>query len=350
MKTLLFFGELPPKVNHGVSISNKRVLENLSDGFEIISIEDESSFKSRVTKIINIFRPLLRLLKNNCKNVDVFYLNCPLSLLGLIKNMLIILIVKFKWKNVSVVSHLHRGDVGCFLDSYTSKKIFDIYYNLLDRMLVLSDSVIKDLVSRGYSRESLSILYNSVDENFLAYANENLDDDPFNSYYLSLSNYIPTKNLVTTLEFFKLNSESSIQCYGSSDGDYYNVLKDKYSSRNIFINGPVYDRDKNNKIRSAKAMLISSKNEGMPLVILEALALGTPVICYDVGCIKEYLGHDYPGLVTELTDEAFFRKISWLNSLSFTDYLSLKTHSTQVFWEKFSPKSIRAETIKIFSK
>ncbi|MCX9462025.1 glycosyltransferase family 4 protein, partial [Vibrio cholerae] len=212
------------------------------------------------------------------------------------------------------------------------------------------DSVKKDLVSRGYSRENLSILYNSVDEKFLAYANENLDDDPFNSYYLSLSNYIPTKNLVTTLEFFKLNSESSIQCYGSSDGDYYNVLKDKYSSCNIFINGPVYDSDKNNKIRSAKAMLISSKNEGMPLVILEALALGTPVICYDVGCIKEYLGHDYPGLVTELTDEAFFRKISWLNSLSLTDYLSLKTHSTQVFWDKFSPKAIRAETIKIFSK
>ncbi|EHK4783376.1 glycosyltransferase family 4 protein [Vibrio parahaemolyticus] len=350
MKTLLFFGELPPKVNHGVSISNKRVLEDLSDRFEIISIEDDSSFKSGVTKIINIFRSLLRLLKNNCKNIDIFYLNCPVSLLGLIKNMLIILIVKFKWKNVSVVSHLHRGDVGVFLDSYTSKKIFDIYYNVLDQMLVLSHSVIKELVSRGYNKEKLSILYNSVDESFLAYANANLDDDPFNSYYLSLSNYIPTKNLVTTLEFFKLNSESSIQCYGSSDGDYCNVLKDKYSSRNIFINGPVYDSDKNNKIRSAKAMLISSKNEGMPLVILEALALGTPVICYDVGCIKEYLGHDYPGLVTELTDEAFFRKISWLNSLSFTDYLSLKTHSTQVFWDNFSPKAIRAETIKIFSK
>ncbi|XAG61107.1 glycosyltransferase [bacterium 19MO02SH05] len=350
MKTLLFFGELPPNVNHGVSISNKRVLEDLKDGFKIISIEDESSFKSGVTKIINIFSPLLRLLKNNRKNIDVFYLNCPVSLLGLIKNMLFILIVKFKWKNVSVISHLHRGDVGVFLDSYTSKKIFDMYYNMLARMLVLSESVIKDLVSRGYNKEKLSILHNSVDENFLAYTNSSNDDDSFNGYYLSLSNYIQTKNLVTILEFFKSNLELSIQCYGSSDGDYCNVLKDKYPSRNIFINGPIYDSDKNNKIRSAKAMLISSKNEGMPLVILESLALGTPVICYDVGCIKEYLGHDYPGLVTELTDEAFFRKISWLNSLSFTDYLSLKTHSTQVFWKNFSPKAIRAETIRIFSK
>ncbi|MBL4248876.1 glycosyltransferase [Vibrio fluvialis] len=350
MNTLLFFGELPPKVNHGISISNKRILADLNKEFEIVSIEDDSSFQSGMCKFSNIFKSIYKLMRINKDNVELFYLNCPTSVLGLIKNIIFLLIVKRKWRNVYVISHLHRGDVGVFLDGFLSKKTFDLYYKVVDRILVLSDSIVKELVKRGYNKGKFSILYNTVDNDYLSYISDDISDDSFGGYYLSLSNYIKTKNITTTLEYFKLNAGLFVHCYGSSDGLYFNELKNNYSYNNIFINGPIYGNDKKIKVRNAKAMLISSKNEGMPLVILEALSLGTPVICYDVGCIKEYLGSDYPGLVSELTDDAFFRKVSWLNSLSSSDYLALREHSRQIFWSRFSPDNIREETINVFSK
>lgn len=346
MKTLLFFGELPPKVTHGVSISNKRVLSDLSGTFNIIKIEDDSSFKSGVVTLINILKSLFKLFGLKQCKIDFLYLNCPTSVLGLLKNIIFIFSVKIKWRNVFIISHLHRGDVNVFLKGFFSKKIFDLYYFVIDRLFVLSSSVVNDLVSYGYNAGNMSVLYNTVDEDFSFNAGSNYSFSA--EYYLSLSNYIETKNLDVIFDYFKCNQTLVLHSHGGGQGDYYSRLKNESFGGNVIVGGPIYFHEKRCKVKDAKAMLISSKNEGMPLIILEALSLGTPVICYDVGCIKEYLGDDYPGLVSELTDEAFFQKISWLDSLNSDEYLSLRAMSKKIFWNKFSPKNIKLETISKF--
>ncbi|HEA3090953.1 TPA: glycosyltransferase [Aeromonas salmonicida] len=346
MKKLLFFGELPPKVTHGVSISNKRVLSDLNGTFDIIEIEDDSSFKSGGVTLINILKSLFKLFNLKQCKIDVLYLNCPTSVFGLLKNLIFIFSVRMKWRDVCIISHLHRGDINIFLNGFFSKKIFDLYYFVIDRLLVLSNSVVKDLISYGYNVGNVSVLYNTVDEDFFLDTDSNYSFSA--EYYLSLSNYIETKNLDVILYYFGSNPNLVLHCHGGGRGNYFYRLKTEFFGNNIIVGGPIYFHEKRCKVKNAKAMLISSKNEGMPLIILEALSLGTPVICYDVGCIKEYLGSDYPGLVSELTDEAFFQKISWLDSLSSDEYLSLRLTSKNVFWNKFSPKDIKVETIRKF--
>jgi glycosyltransferase involved in cell wall biosynthesis len=110
----------------------------------------------------------------------------------------------------------------------------------------------------------------------------------------------------------------------------------------------IHGSDKEQKIRSAKAMVLPSLNEGMPLVILECLSQGTPVICFDVGYISDYLGKDYPGLVKELSDQGLEEKIRWLDNLSVTDYNSIRKQSFDLFWHDFSPEQIRIQTTQLF--
>ena len=51
-------------------------------------------------------------------------------------------------------------------------------------------------------------------------------------------------------------------------------------------------------------VIIPSKSEGIPLVLLESLASGRPVIASDVGAIGEVLGPDTGFLIGAGADEA----------------------------------------------
>ena len=55
---------------------------------------------------------------------------------------------------------------------------------------------------------------------------------------------------------------------------------------------------------AADALILPSYDEGLPLVILEALASGTPVICTPVGSIPEVLMHDETALFVPPGDQA----------------------------------------------
>ena len=89
-------------------------------------------------------------------------------------------------------------------------------------------------------------------------------------------------------------------------------------------------------------------NEGMPLVILESLALGVPVICYDIGYISEYIGCNYPGLVGELTSDALQEKINWLRGLDAAKYQNLCCLSHEIFWKNYSPSISKENILRCF--
>jgi glycosyltransferase involved in cell wall biosynthesis len=62
---------------------------------------------------------------------------------------------------------------------------------------------------------------------------------------------------------------------------------------NISLNGPIMGLDKFNKIFNADVVILPSYNEGLPLVLLESIYIGKPIIISKVGYIEEVLGVDY---------------------------------------------------------
>jgi glycosyltransferase involved in cell wall biosynthesis len=352
-KRLLFFGELPPTVYHGISISNERILSVLSADFYIYKVEDKSSFGSSIRVFFSFFISQLKLMRLSCLNVDVYYLNAPMSYLGLWKVYFSILIVKVFSKKVKVVAHLHRGDFLEFIKNTGSKRLFERFAFQLDTLLVLSKSAALELIaSTLIDKHKIEILHNTVVSSavkkFILNTNYDVVKDQF---YYCLCNYIPTKRIHNLVDIVNETLVIKVKFNGASSSDnYIQHLKNLDINSLCRFNGVINGYDKERKLRSSKALILPSLNEGMPLVILESLAQGTPVICFDIGYISDYVGEDYPGLVTVLTDRALKEKIEWLNQLSNNDYLSLRKLSFDVFWKRFDPKIINLEASVIFNK
>jgi len=63
--------------------------------------------------------------------------------------------------------------------------------------------------------------------------------------------------------------------------------------------GPVAGEAKKHLFQDARMLLLPSYHEGHPLVILEAMAAGLPVIATDTGCIAETIGDGISGFLIE---------------------------------------------------
>lgn len=352
-KRLLFWGELPPTFFHGISLSNQRILSALSTDFDIYKVEDNASFGGRLSALFSFFVSLIKLTRLSSRKVDIYYMNAPMSYLGLWKVYLSILVVKVLSSRVKVISHLHRGDFLDFIQSTRKKRLFARFSSQLDTLLVLSKSAAAELgESALIDKNKIKVLHNTVtvlsQKEIIFSASDNVLNE--RDFYC-LCNYIPTKRIHNLVEIVNQIPLANVNFNGTSSGDDYMERLNKLDNNSICrFHGVISGDDKNIKLQHAKALILPSLNEGMPLVILESLAQGTPVICFDIGYIRDYIGEDYPGLVTELTDQALKDKIIWLNGLSNDDYLLLRNLSFNVFWKQFDPEIINSTTSTIFKK
>jgi len=349
-KSLLFWGELPPTVFHGISLSNDRILSTLSADFEIYKVEDKTSFGGRGRALLSFFFSILKLIYLSSRKVDIYYTNMPMSFLGLWKVYLSLLVIKVLSPEAKVFTHLHRGDFLEFINVPRNKRLFKRFTSRVDTILVLSKSAVEELKDGASIEEhKIKILHNTVtvysdkDDISIGKSDKRIRD------FYCLCNYIPTKRIHHLVEISNQNPLIPIKFNGaSSNDDYMDELK-KLDVHSLCSFGGVIDgEDKERKLSHAKALILPSLNEGMPLVILESIAQGTPVICFDIGYISDYVGKDYPGLVKELSDEALKDKIQWVEELSEEKYQLFRNISFKVFWESYDPKNIAESTLTLF--
>lgn len=352
-KRLLFWGELPPSVYHGISMSNERVLQSLSREFETVKVCDNSSFGGIAFSLYSFFISIAKILFKSVIRVHVFYVNSPTSFMGLLKVLLATFVVRAFSPGVCVIAHLHRGDFSSFIRKKTNKRLFLMFSKNIDLLIALSDSSAEELKNSGLiGSAKVTVLHNTVSvlskESVIKQKNKSvLCHD---RYFYCLSNYLPTKRIDTLVVIANEVKEGLFVFNGfTPDAEYMKRLEHMDINSVCRFEGVIDGIDKEERLFAARALVLPSLNEGMPLVILESLAQGTPVICFDIGYIRDYLGPDYPGLVKELSDSAMRAKIEWLSNLSNTAYLELRARSLTIFWECFAPVKLDKEVLHTFN-
>jgi glycosyltransferase involved in cell wall biosynthesis len=88
-------------------------------------------------------------------------------------------------------------------------------------------------------------------------------------------------------------------------------ISDKRAEKLFYFAGPVFRQDELRKIYSrASLLMISSHFEGIPMVILEALACQTPVISTNVGGIKKLVADNVSCFVLDGRDPSEFANLA----------------------------------------
>jgi glycosyltransferase involved in cell wall biosynthesis len=73
-------------------------------------------------------------------------------------------------------------------------------------------------------------------------------------------------------------------------------------SHSVTFPGPVVGTDKTSLLNEATVFVLPSRGEGQPLVLLEALSAGLPVVTTPVGAISETISDGYEGFVVDVGD------------------------------------------------
>ena len=352
MRNLLFFGELPPDIIHGVSLSNELNLSILSKVYKLTKINDRSncldmSFLSG--KIYCLISSIFKLYKlTRVHKFDSFYASLPTSIFGIVKLYIFIFFMKIlNCHNCHNYLHVHRGD---FNVKYKNNLVFKFFIKLLNdkntTFIALSkqhkSNMLKVVGKVEYIENSIII--------------DNLEAGIKNTFesgvkFLYLSNYTKEKGILTLLYTFKklTNKNIFLSCYGNFiDKNIEDEVNSFNCFENITINSSIIGQDKENAIRDCDFMILPSLNEGQPLTIIEAMAFGKPIICTDVGFVKEMFFDEYPFVYKYLDEDKLKQVIEECMHIKSKDYESISVRLKDRYVYKFSLQSHSKKLYSIF--
>ncbi|QNL92856.1 glycosyltransferase family 4 protein [Lactococcus lactis] len=128
------------------------------------------------------------------------------------------------------------------------------------------------------------------------------------------------------------NQKIQIKLYGDGDIESVRDIIKTDNLNNVSIEGWVYGESKFNAMKEAALNILPSYNEGMPMSILETMALGVPNISTDVGSIGEVIKDEINGfLILPGDEEKLYNIISkYMNSSDdkYKLYISDKARKT----------------------
>lgn len=162
------------------------------------------------------------------------------------------------------------------------------YYPVADLIIANSIDSKQDLIDNfNVPKEKIKVIYNLIDiEKINALKNEPIEDKYKEIFkypvIINIGSLIPQKSQKQLIEAFKIikksNPEYKMVIIGT--GKLYGVLektiKKNDLERDVFLLGNTSNPFK--YLNNAEIFVLNSKFEGFPNVLLEALAVGTPVV------------------------------------------------------------------------
>lgn len=208
------------------------------------------------------------------------------------------------------------------------------------RALITVSRSLKDaLISLGVADERIAVLRNGVDmELFRPQGNvrnrENSDDDQ--PTLLSVGHLIEGKGHHFVIE--ALTSLPGARLTIAGAGSWKDRLVQLAATRGVedrvnFIGHVAHD-ELARLYNSADVLVLASRSEGMPNVVLEALACGTPVVATAVGGIPEIVSAPQAGrLMAERSAGALAQAVSALMD-DYPDRATVRRYAEQFGWDE----------------
>ncbi len=187
-------------------------------------------------------------------------------------------------------------------------RILKFFKKKIDIILTHTDIEYQWFLNKGFDKNRLyKILFPGIDRGLLEYGYTLEKKDNIIIY---VGRIIPRKGIHILIDALKIVRDKGLQfklvLVGSKDEEYFKTIRRKiidYNlTENVVYRGVVSEKEKIESIARSILLVLPSINDYTPNVLLEAQALGTPVIASNVGAVKELLVPGVTGILVEPGD------------------------------------------------
>ena len=292
----LFENEIPEKVNYKFLFDNYNGKNKLIK--EIYRIRAKATYLKKVEKII----------KENKYDVIIDYSSNLLKY-----NNFDIKVPVFAWIHFSLT----------FGEKLSADKIekYRKQYKKYDKILAICDTMRDEFVEiLGMDKNKVELVYNPIDLEAIRKKAENIDKNHENylkqDYFLQVSRLTEQKQPEHLVDiYYKLKQQGiKEKLYFIGNGEKIELIKQKIREYNLENDVVLLGQIENPYpfFKNAKLFVHTAKYEGLPTVLLESLALGTPVVAYDCPTgPKDILGKnsEYGELIPLNDKDTFVEKV-----------------------------------------
>jgi glycosyltransferase involved in cell wall biosynthesis len=355
MKKVLYFVQLPlPR--HGVSVLNEIISESkvINEGIEknILPIRFTSNHqdlnKVSFGKLLAMFKLAFQLIiRLFTFRPNVAYFTLTPSGVAFLRDLLFVSI--FKLFRIKVIYHLHGVGIAKSIENKTwLRKLYR--YAFRNAIIIhLSKGLLKSEVLDTFpefNKTSYSLV-NGVDS---LRVEKTVIGDRKN--ILFLSNLKRSKGIFDLLTIFKgIHNEfpdAHLNIAGGStsvqvDEEIKNNIKSLGLYDSITLHGFVGGEKKQELLANADLFLHPTHDDALPLVLLEAMKYGIPIIATDIGAIAEIIENAVNGYVCEPMNcqEMIYKSIQLLNSPD--ECSNIEENAIRLFDEKYSLEVFQKE-------
>lgn len=318
IKRVLYLSPLPPPYGGIATWTEKLLKYGLPDGFKVRIVStstlsnrnthEKAKFEAKEIKrtldiILNLIKQLIKF------RPHLIHLNCSLSPMGIFRDYLCGVIAKITGKKL--VSHYHGN-----MPDFSKTRFGGLSFVFLTKLIKISDAnipinkpsydFINTVASSGRTDKNYQ-LPNYIDDYFF-YNNHSTArkrEKSKNLKAIYVGSITKEKGACDIIKVAKKFTEIEFVLIG-------NIIKDSIPSlselpSNITILHPSSNEIVLKEMRRSDFLLFLSYSEGFPIVVLEAMVMGLPVIATRVGAIPEMIDEgkggflcnpgDYKGIV-----------------------------------------------------
>jgi len=208
------------------------------------------------------------------------------------------------------------------------KKLKEKYkYLFLSHTTTVSEMDKLKLINKfNFPENKISVIYNSFDDKINTNLNYKNKDLNFNIG--TVGRLVPEKNQLFIIDIFSEllkhfpNLKLTIVGDGLEKNNIINYIEKLHLSKKISVLD--YSENVLSIMKTFDIFILTSKYEGIPLTIMDSLALGIPVVASKVGSIPEIVKNGFNGFTLELKNINGFVDtiINILNNRNLHEYLS----------------------------
>lgn len=307
---ILFVMHMPPPIHGaavmGAQIRQSRVIQTAFD-CRFLNLSTSASLedigKGRFRKLFSILRILMReWMELVSWNPDLVYVTPTSTLPALWKDFSVVRLARMRGRRV--ILHFHNKGVASRAGQWLDDRVYRSLFK--QASVILLSGALKEDVSEYVSEDRIFICPNGLD---VPVSPRMVTGGV--PRVLFLSNLLPDKGVVDLLDACRLLMDQHIpfECLfvGAptkelQEKDFRRMVQERSLERTVTYIGPKYGEEKQRMLYQSDLFVHPTREDCFPLVILEAMASGLPVVSTQEGGIVDEVEDGVTGLLCRKAD------------------------------------------------